>query len=357
MQHEKRGYPNLERLLHTARYVEIDRSCRVVIFSDLHMGDGGRNDEFRHNAGMLRTILESHYLEQGYSLVLNGDVEELLKFDYESIVKAWSDFYDLFLRFRKNGFFWKLYGNHDIRLLDLDDYRLAASLVESLAFQYRGNTLLLYHGHQASAFLNGPCSIFSRALFYILRYLAKPAGIRNYSVSYDSRKRFAIEKSVYEFSNRAKIISIIGHTHRPLFESLSKVDYLDYRIESLCRTYHSTSLKQQALIEKEIFETRKKLDACGRKVFRRSLRSGRYGTVVIPSIFNSGCTIGKRGVTALEIADGMIRLVYWSNGLQCGQPEGERSDRPCELGSSGYYRALLNEDLLDYAFSRIKLLT
>lgn len=357
MQYEKRRFPNLERLLRTARSVEISRSSRVVIFSDLHMGDGGRNDEFRRNAGMLRTILESHYLVKNYSLVLNGDIEELLKFDYKSIIGAWGDFYDLFLRFSGNGFFWKIYGNHDLSLLELDDYHLATSLVESLAFRYSGQTLLLFHGHQASAFLNGPCSLFSRSLSYILRYLAKPAGIRNYSVSYDSRKRFAIEKSVYEFSNRAKIISVIGHTHRPLFESLSKIDYLDYRIEELCRAYSSADPDRQAFIEKDITRTRKELEGCCRKGYRRSLRSGRYGNVVIPSIFNSGCAIGKRGMTALEIEDGMIRLVYWSNGIQGGQPAGERSHSPCELGSSGLYRAVLNEDLLDYAFSRIKLLT
>jgi hypothetical protein len=42
---------------------------------------------------------------------------------------------------------------------------------------------------------------------------------------------------VYGFSSRRKIVSIIGHIHRPLFESLSKIDTLKYRIEQLCRHY------------------------------------------------------------------------------------------------------------------------
>ncbi len=351
----RRRYPDLERLLETAKSVSIDQSSRIVVFSDLHMGDGSRKDEFLHNSRLLETVLEKHYLTKRFSLVLNGDIEELMKFSCKSIAGEWERFYDLFLRFRQKGFFWKIYGNHDLGLLDEKEYRLAPWLVESLAFRYGAETILLFHGHQASAFLNQPCSLFSRSLFYLLRYIAKPAGIRNYSVSYNSRKRYAIEQAVYDFSNRSRIISIIGHTHRPLFESLSKVDYLNYRIEDLCRAYPSAGLKRRKQIEDEIASMKEELNACYRKGFRKSLRSGRYGNIAIPSIFNSGCAIGKRGVTAIEIEGGMIRLVYWHNGLLDGEVSGEAGCSE-ELGKSGFFRVVLNEDRLDYVFSRIRLL-
>jgi predicted phosphodiesterase len=351
-----RRYSNLERLLDTAGQVPIDHSSRVVVFSDLHMGDGSRKDEFLHNSRLLETVLDRHYLMNRFSLVLNGDIEELMKFSIGSIAGQWSRFYDLFLRFRENGFFWKIYGNHDLGLLDEKEYRLAPCLVESLAFRYGSNTILLFHGHQASAFLNESCSFACRSLFYLLRYIAKPAGIRNYSVSYKNRKRYAIEQTVYDFSNRAGIISIIGHTHRPLFESLSKVDYLNYRIEDLCRAYSSAGSERQKKIEDEIGRMKEELDECYRKGFRKSLRSGRYGNITIPSIFNSGCAIGKRGVTAVEIEDGMIRLVYWHNGKLDGGVTG-KENCSAELGKSGFFRAVLNEDRLDYVFSRIRLLS
>jgi predicted phosphodiesterase len=349
-------YANLERLLASARSVTLDHSSRVVVFSDLHMGDGSRKDEFLHNSRLLETVLDEHYLMKCFSLVLNGDIEELMKFSSGSIAAQWNRFYELFLRFRENGFFWKIYGNHDLGLLDEKEYRLAPCLVESLAFRFGVNTILLFHGHQASAFLNESCSLFGRSLFYLLRYIAKPAGIRNYSVSYKSRKRYAIEQTVYDFSNRAGIISIIGHTHRPLFESLSKVDFLNYRIEDLCRAYPSAGLERRKHIEGEIARMKADLDECYRKGFRKSLRSGRYGNITIPSIFNSGCAIGKRGVTAIEIEDGMIRLVHWYNGSLKG---GISSDagRSEELGQSGFFRIVLNEDRLDYVFSRIRLLS
>ena len=349
-------FSNLERLLQSSETIGIDRASRVVVFSDLHLGDGGRNDEFLRNAQLFETVLRQRYLTGGFSLVLNGDVEELFKFDLDTIQAAWGNLYELFLSFSGNGFFRKLYGNHDHGLLEDDGYCLASSLSESLALRYEEETLLLFHGHQASPFLNEPCTFSSRALFYLLRYFARPFGVRNYSVSYSNRKRYAIERTVYEFSNRYRLISIIGHTHRPLFESMSKLDYLNYRLEELCRSYAPASAEGREAIETEIVEIRSELESCYRSEFRKSLRSGRYDAIAIPSIFNSGCCIGKRGITAIEIEDGAIRLVFWTRDGSNGRQPGERLNPAEELGKSGIYRVVLNEDQLDYAFSRIRLL-
>lgn len=350
-------YPHLQRLLASATPVPLDQSSRVLILSDLHMGDGSGRDEFRPNAGLIRCVLEQHYLQERYSLVLNGDIEELLKFSHDRIAAQWAEFYDLFLRFREHGFFWKIYGNHDLPLLDEKAYRLAGSLVESLRFSYGKETILLFHGHQASEYLREQYSLISRSLVFFLRYIAKPAGIKNYSVPYSSRKKFAIEQSIYNFSNDAKIISIIGHTHRPLFESLSKVDFLKYRIEELCRAYHLADDDRRSVIEQTIVELRDELEACYRKGTKIGLRSGVYNNITVPSVFNSGCTIGKRGITAIEIEGSCIRLVYWHNGKQSRKFISDRDNRRQELGTTGIFRIVLNEDHLDYVFSRIRLLT
>ena len=353
----EKKHVHLEGLLKKARSVHLDHSSRILILSDLHMGNGGRLDEFRQNAELLRTILGSHYLPEKYSLVLNGDIEELFKFPLKSIASKWGDFYDLFLKFEKNGFFLKTYGNHDSALLDEKDYALASSLVESIKFHYGKETILLFHGHQASVLLWETYSILSRAIILFLRYIAKPVGIRNFSVAYNSRRRFAIEKSIYEFSNQSKIVSIIGHTHRPLFESLSKVDYLNYRIEDLCRAYSSIAAEKRSEVEQNITALKTDLDACFQKGKIIGLRSGLYNNVPIPSVFNSGCTIGKRGVTALEIEGNIIRLVCWYNGKERPKFISVKDHSPTELGSTGFSRIVLNEDSLDYVFSRLHLLT
>jgi len=355
MKHHKK-HPYLEHLLKTAKPVTLDHSSRVLILNDLHMGNGGRRDEFKRNAELVKTMLGSYYLPEKYSLVLNGDVEELFKFSLDSIVAEWGELYDLFLQFKQNGFFWKTYGNHDASLLDEKRYKLASSMVTSLKFHYDHETMLLFHGHQASELLWETYPIVSRTAILFIKYVAKPLGIRNFSIAYNSPRRFAIEKSIYEFSNQAKIVSIIGHTHRPLFESLSKVDFLNYRIEELCRAYPLADTEKRAVIKQKITSLKEQLDACYKQGKKIGLRSGRYNNITIPSVFNSGCTIGKRGITAIEIEGNKIRLVYWYNGKQSRKFTSDRDNRPMELGSTGFSRIVLNEDSLDYVFSRIHLL-
>ncbi len=351
-----RKHPHLERLLHTATPVKLDHSSKILILSDLHMGNGGRLDDFRPNATLVKTILKSYYLQEEYSLVLNGDIEELYKFPLATIESEWSELYDLFQQFKQNGFFWKTYGNHDAALLNNNSYRLASSLVESVKFLYGKETILLFHGHQASVILWESIPLLSRAIIFFLRYIAKPAGIKNYSVAYNSRRKYALEKSIYDFSNRAKIISIIGHTHRPLFESLSKVDFLNYKIEELCRAYASADTELCREIEEKIDALKAELEECYKKGKKVGLPGGLYNMLPIPSVFNSGCTIGKRGITALEIEGSMIRLVCWYNGKQSESFTSTKDNRPTTLAETGLSRIVLNEDSLDYAFSRINLL-
>ncbi|MEE9905593.1 MAG: metallophosphoesterase [Chlorobium sp.] len=356
MQPHHKKHPHLERLLGNAHSVVLDGASRVLILSDLHMGNGGRRDEFRRNADLVKTMLADFYYPGQYSLVLNGDIEELFKFSLHSITEEWNAFYDLFLQFERNGFFYKTYGNHDAALLEDRDYRLAPYMIEALKFFYGKETILLFHGHQASVLLWETYPLVSRSVVFFLRYIAKPAGIRNFSIAYNSRRRFAIEKSIYDFSNNAKIVSVIGHTHRPLFESLSKVDYLNYRIEELCRAYPAAKTEERISIREKIDSLKEELDSCYKQGKKIGLRSGLYNTLTIPSVFNSGCAIGKRGITALEIEGNIIRLVYWFNGKQSRKFSSDRDNRPLELGNSGYYRIVLNEDHLDYVFSRIHLL-
>ena len=356
MRPHNKKHPYLERLLKTAKSVSLDHSSRVLILSDLHMGNGGRRDEFKRNAELVKTMLGSYYLPEKYSLVLNGDIEELFKFPLDSIVTEWGDLYDLFLKFEENGFFWKTYGNHDAALLDEKGYQLASSMVNSLKFHYGHETMLLFHGHQASELLWETYPMVSRAVIFFIKYIAKPVGIRYFSIAYNSPRRFAIEKSIYEFSNQAKIVSIIGHTHRPLFESLSKVDFLNYRIEELCRAYPSADSEKRTIIKRKIASLKTELDACYKQGKKIGLRSGLYNNITIPSIFNSGCTIGKRGITALEIEGNKIRLVYWYNGKQSRKFTSDRDNRPMDLGTTGFSRVVLNEDSLEYVFSRIHLL-
>jgi hypothetical protein len=176
-------------------------------------------------------------------------------------------------------------------------------------------------------------------------------------VTYESRKKYRTEHRVYAFSSSRKIVSIIGHTHRPLFESLSKIDTIRYRIEQLCRDYSAVSPRARAVIEAVIANYRRELARLWDRDREDGLRSSLYNAqICIPCLFNSGCAIGKRGVTAIEIADGAISLVHWFDRAR-GEPRLDGEERAAQrLDSTDYYRTVLKQDKLEYIFSRIRLL-
>jgi hypothetical protein len=192
---------------------------------------------------------------------------------------------------------------------------------------------------------------------FFLKYFANPLRIRNYSVAHDSDKQFKIESRVYEFATREKIVCIIGHTHRPLFESLSKVDSIRYRIEELLRRHPGRNEAERKAIEEEILVNRRELEQIYEEDRRLDIRSSIYNSdIVVPSLFNSGCVVGKRGITSIEIQGGEIRLVHWfEEGRTDHYSVREEGVEPLERAS--IYRKIIKKDDLGYIFTRINLLT
>ena len=343
----------LQKLLDDAPRVSLAAADRIVILSDLHLGDGGPRDDFRQNASLVHDVLRDYYLAAGYSLVLNGDIEELQRFRYESIRASWKKELALFEEFRRRTALYKIIGNHDEALPSVVDSRTAGSLLESVRFTFEGNTIFLFHGHQATIFFER----FNAVSGFFLRHVANTLRIRNFPVMYESRKKYLTEHRVYAFSSSRKVVSIIGHTHRPLFESLSKIDTLRFRIEQLCRDYPSVSPRARAAIETAIDAYRRELERLWEKDRENGLRSSLYNEQIsIPCLFNSGCAVGKRGVTAIEIAGGEIALVHWFDRTR-GERHMSEDGRPAErLGASDYYRSVIKQDRLQYVFTRIRLL-
>ena len=66
--------------MRVAPAMALDAASRIVVVSDLHMGDGSANDDLRRNGELLASALERRYLEGGSTLILNGDIEDLQKF-------------------------------------------------------------------------------------------------------------------------------------------------------------------------------------------------------------------------------------------------------------------------------------
>jgi len=324
-----------------------------VVFSDLHMGDGGGGDDFRINADLFSYALEECYGPGNFGLILNGDVEELLRYSRRAIARAWKRIYRQMESFRQRGRLIKVFGNHDYELNLPGRRPRRLPVQEAVKLEFGGQTIFILHGHQASWFLE----LFRFLVAMSLRFLARPLRIRNYSVARSSRKKFAVERRVYGFARTRKFIALIGHTHRPLFESLSKKENLKFQIEQLCRQYVQAAAKEKKEIESRIRQTREELRDL---LDRRKPDPGNgmhYGAEpLVPCLFNSGCAIGKKGITAIEIEEGRIRLVYWFDRNRDERPFGAAGAACRTADATPFSRLVLQEESLDYIFTRIRLL-
>lgn len=355
-------FASFTSLVEASPVEELEPGRRYVVLSDLHMGDGGSGDDLWANRALLEALLGGWYLERGYTLVLNGDIEELHKFKLGAIAKAWEPLYRVFDRFEREGRLRKILGNHDLALLKERDYPYR--LEHGLSLRCEGRRLFIFHGHQASR-------LFVRYNYlsdFIVRYLAKPLRIKNTSIAQDSRQRFKNERRIYRASRRLGIVSIAGHTHRPLFESLSKYDALRYSIETLIREYPRAGEAERARISDILSIYRAEFEALKRKDRKYGLTRGLYEErdFVIPCLFNTGCATGKGGITAIEIERGFssprspsaasISLVHWASSATA-KPYIEREALlKDELETGPYARYVLGSDSIDSVFARVELL-
>ncbi len=323
---------------------------KLVIFSDLHIGNRTRRDDFKKNATLFSFVLKHCYLAGDYTLVLNGDVEELLKFPIRKIARKWRHIYNMFGEFEKRGRLYKIIGNHDYLAPFIPDYPCRAQLRHALRLNYKSNPIFIFHGHQASNMIEK----YNEWFGHVLRFIAKPIGLKNASTAYNSKRKYRVEKQVYQFGVDNRIVCIIGHTHRPLFDSLSKEDMLKYKIEQLIHIYPQA--EDKAAIETEIRQLKKALQKLVEEEPKD--RNSLYNKVIVnPVLFNSGCVIGKRGMTAIEIENGEIRLVYWFNKRKKQKKIKIFEEGPFPLGNSNYRRMVLKKERLDYIFTRIHLLS
>ncbi len=344
---------HLNTLYEQTAAIDISRQDKIVVFSDLHLGNGKYLDDFAPNGDLFLYLLENYYFPENFHLILNGDIEELYKFALKEILSRWKNIYKMFEKFSQRQALTKLLGNHDCLLQQKRKSLLNKPLLKAYKLNFKGNCIFICHGHQAGRFYR----LFQPVSTFAVRFIGNPLGIKNYSVAFNSQKRYKVEKRVYDFARGKKILAMIGHTHRPLFESLSKIDSLKFKIESLCRTYPSAVPQEQKELEQKIKKYKHELQELLQKGKRNRDTASLYSQeLMVPCLFNSGCCIGKNGITAIEISRGNIELVYWFDKKRSAKYIGKDDHSVQQLGDSDYYRVSLKQESLDYIFSRIKLL-
>jgi hypothetical protein len=289
---------------------------RIAVISDLHRGTDDHADDFRDAAPNYRRALE-FYLDAGYGLVLLGDAEELWECWPGGVIATYGELLELEARFHRAapGRFTKIWGHHD----DLWQYpsRVAAHLgrffgelavPEALDVTLTRNgadlgRVFLVHGHQGT----GPSDRWGGLSRIFVRWVWRPVQrlfkVRLNTPATDFSIRDKHDRAMYEWAAaRGDLVLIAGHTHNPVFVSQPHLATLERVRDDLADRAPGTDPAERA---------------------RRAAEAARDGALAAPSAgtrpscyFNTGCACFSNGdVTGIELADGEIRLVRWSDGV------------------------------------------
>jgi len=255
-----------------AKEIPFDDSSRIIFFSDCHRGDNSRADMFSANQGLFLHAL-SHYYHAGFTYVELGDGDELWQNRrFRDIQRAHRPVFDLLHRFDRQDRLHLVVGNHDIQRRQQDRVEKEGIIAQEgliLRHSRTGQRIFCVHGHQADFVSDG----FSTVGRPLVRYLGRPArllGLGRGSVwSDEPSARTTIERQVIDW----------------LREQTMKIER---RIVRWVRNHHQ-------------------IVVCGHTHHPVCATRG------APAYFNTGSCTQAGCITGLEIQDGEIRLVKWSN--------------------------------------------
>jgi hypothetical protein len=283
----------------------LGEGSRYVVLADLRMGDGGKKDELVGSKKALYAILGRWYLPQGYTLVLNGDVEDLRRFWIKDILAAWPEMYALFDAFSEKGRLRKIVGERDLSLLRLRSYPYEVH--HGFRLDGEKNSILVLHGHQASRPYVGR-DYLSDYIQYWLSSSKRPKPSRG---GKDRYARYKAERFLYRAASRLGVAAIVGHTKRPLFESSTNRAFAIAEAERLFR--EGDPRGDDSMVDALI-------DLCRKEAKRRAsdprlaLSGPGYaeGESASPCLFCPGRVLGSQSLRALEIEGGALRLTRWT---------------------------------------------
>lgn len=293
---------------------------KYVMMSDIHLGDGGKADDFHENEKVLEKALKK-YKQEGYGLILLGDIEEFWQFDQEKINDRYNrSIYKAIRSFGDKQVF-RVYGNHDIEWGTLEDPAKnqpvrAIAAFEALKLKDKdGNIrIMMVHGHQGSKESDKTSwlSRFAVRLFKFVEPLAGALGLYGHPSATKSQVAKDYERIMYGWAKKEKVILICGHSHRAIFAATSYLDRLEeemldigvqLRLRKDDRAFCDAKLKEMEKLRKKIADERVK-DRDIEKVEKRGKPK--------PCYFNTGCALFTDGLTAIELDNDELRLVKWN---------------------------------------------
>ena len=284
---------------------------RFIIFSDQHKGAKNGADDFMLCEPNYLAALD-HYFQQGYFYITLGDTEELWENLLSSVKKHQQPSFESERRFVEQDRFVKIYGNHDLfwqndpfapmQLKEI--YGRTVPIYEGVVLKTtikdQEVSIFCTHGHQGDAVSDG--NWFSK--FFVSRVWAPLQSflkINPNTPAYDAQLKTLHNSYMYLWSAQQKnLLLITGHTHQPVFESLTHIERL-YRQLLFAQQIKDETLAQT--VQKEI-----------------QLRKFEYNNIspdylqLKATYFNAGCCCFNDGdITGIEIEENCLRLIKWQS--------------------------------------------
>jgi len=282
----------------------------VIIFSDLHKGTRDGSDDFGVCEKTYLAALEYYNNNQFYYINL-GDSEELWENLLVNVIKYNKDSFEAEKKFVERRAFAKVVGNHDLYwgndplaptfLKNVYGTNVKAHSGVVLRAELPDGSLdiLCTHGHQGDAQSDGNAfsKWFVSAIWGPLQSFLE---INTNSPSCNDENKTIHNQYMYEWSASQKnLILITGHTHQPVFNSLTHLERLYLQLEDAKEKNDETEVNR---ILAEIPRRRREYNHV----------NAQYHSMK-PSYFNSGCCCFDDGnITGIEISEGYMRLVKWT---------------------------------------------
>jgi predicted phosphodiesterase len=275
-------------------------SGKFILFSDQHKGSKNGADDFKNSESNYVSALH-HYNQEGFHLICLGDCEELWENTLLQVKKHNTISFEAERNFAKRNAFTKIFGNHDLdweinplSQMDLKEvYHAPVAVLEAVILQctVKQKSLRIFctHGHQGDLQSDG--NLFSK--FFVSKIWAPlQAYLQIYpnTPAYNDTLKTEHNNIMYEWSSQQKnLLLITGHTHQPVFESLTHLERLQ-RQEAI-KLAEGKSAPQEPPLR---------------------VPSVNFFSKIRPTYFNTGCCCYSDGdITGIEISEKCIKLIKW----------------------------------------------
>ncbi len=295
--------------------ISIKREDQFIIFSDQHRGAKNGADDFMNAEPNYLAALD-YYYKNDFHFISLGDNEELWENSLVSVKKYNAITFEAEKLFVQQKRFYKIFGNHDLywandplaawqlKKIYGEKVKVYEGLILKLTIDHpiaigSALTIFLTHGHQGDASSDG--NWFSK--FFVSRIWAPLQvylKINPNTPAYNTELKTEHNRIMYEWSSQQKnLLLITGHTHQPVFKSLTYPEKLFK--ELLQAKSQNDSLKVQQL-EAALSFGKKENNKLSEELLSMK-----------PSYFNSGCCCFSDGdITGIEITHENISLIKWS---------------------------------------------